>query len=68
MDLVRAGLIDSNLLYRDNELEFKWVAEACWAYQTEPFLIEQAPTTFIRFGGLDTAATVYLNGNMIGTA
>ncbi|KAF2279109.1 glycoside hydrolase [Westerdykella ornata] len=52
-----------------NELSVRWVAEETWTYQTtfptpQDISEEQTKTT-LKFEGLDTFASVYLNGHLI---
>ncbi|MFN4180981.1 MAG: glycosyl hydrolase 2 galactose-binding domain-containing protein, partial [Armatimonadota bacterium] len=68
LDLMRAGkLVDP--FYRLNELVVKWVEEREWWYRRE----FDAPTELLNhdavelvFHGLDTVATVWLNGKKVG--
>ena len=55
--------------YGDNELQVRWVEEADWRYRrtfsvTEDFL--QRKQVLLHCAGLDTLATVWLNGRVIG--
>jgi len=50
-----------------NAAQSAWVGEKDWAYAcTFPTPREASRTAFLRFGGLDTLAAVYLNGVRIG--
>ncbi|MEU4836190.1 glycoside hydrolase family 2 protein [Streptosporangium sp. NPDC023615] len=66
-DLLAAGLIDDPYLDR-NELGVAWVGRADWRYET---LLPAPPEGFERtdlvFDGLDTVATVVLDGAELGT-
>ncbi len=67
-DLLAAGVID-NPFYRDNEAKLQWITDANWVYertfQTEDMLAFDR--VLLRCEGLDTAATVTLNGVVLGT-
>lgn len=66
LDLIQHGVIQDPF-HRLGELGCRWVDEADWAYQTtfdwtpDPAL----PGRVLRFEGLDTICTVYLNGEQI---
>lgn len=66
-DLLANGLIPEPF-YRDNESKLQWIGLTNWEYQTS---FQVSPATLkhkhidIVFGGLDTFATVYLNGTKI---
>ncbi|MCE5197705.1 MAG: sugar-binding domain-containing protein [Armatimonadota bacterium] len=69
VDLLRSGLIPDPF-YGTNADEAQWVEDKEWWYKRsfevdEDFLIRQ---TFIEFDGLDTLATVFLNGEEVGRA
>jgi beta-mannosidase len=62
--LLEAGHIP-NPFYGTNELNVQWVGETDWLYKLE-FRVEQSSTErFLCFDGLDTFATVWLNGTPI---
>lgn len=67
LDLLRNNLIPDPF-YRDNEPKVQWIETVDWEYQRE-FNVSQAILSSkiveIQFEGLDTHATVYLNGNLI---
>jgi len=63
-DLMACGLIEDPF-YRDNELKVQWIGEADWEYRCS-FVVDASLLQFERcdlvFDGLDTYATVFLNG------
>jgi beta-mannosidase len=67
LDLLNSGKI-SDPFYRDNESKLQWIEKAGWDYRTS---IEATNTTLERehvelvFEGLDTACTIFLNGQRI---
>lgn len=67
LDLVRAGVIADPLTQR-YELGSQWIDEEDWHFETE-FAFHpdaQRPRRVLHFEGLDTVATVWLNGECIG--
>ncbi|NLX57639.1 MAG: glycoside hydrolase family 2 protein [Phycisphaerae bacterium] len=69
-DLLRAGKIPDPY-YRRNELDVLWVDQAPWEYVRRfraTASQARAAMQHLVFEGLDTAATVYLNGRKVGTA
>ncbi|GJN88518.1 hypothetical protein Rhopal_001484-T1 [Rhodotorula paludigena] len=66
-ELQQAGLIPDFALKRNEEL-VQWVGEAEWLYRCE-FELDQLPrggeTADLVFDGLDTFATVFLNGKKV---
>lgn len=65
-DLLAAGLIDDPYL-DDNEAAQRWIGESDWTYETtfaRP--AGEAEHTDLVFDGLDTIATVSLNGRPLG--
>jgi beta-mannosidase len=67
-DLLAAGTIEDPY-YRDNEDRVQWVSDATWVY-TRTFTASEAllahDTLLLRCEGLDTLATVTLNGVELG--
>lgn len=66
LDLMHHGLIPDPYMGK-NELDVQWVGETVWAYRTSfeaPELPEGAAAV-LAFAGLDTFATVFLNGTKI---
>jgi len=68
-DLLAAGQIEDPF-YGTNELELIWIEDSVWEYQTEfdlseDFIVEEQIE--LCADGLDTVATVYLNGHQIAT-
>jgi beta-mannosidase len=69
-DLMAAGVIDDPF-YRDNELDLFWIGESDWVYSrsfdvTPKFLAHDR--LLLQCDGLDTLATVKLNGKRLGRA
>jgi|Deesub1362B_J571_1020462.scaffolds.fasta_scaffold00001_593 beta-mannosidase len=68
LDLQRQGLIPDPF-YRDNELKVQWVEEKDWEYRRE-FHLASLPSpenkVELVFEGLDTLATIFLNGTRVG--
>ncbi|KAH3688842.1 hypothetical protein WICPIJ_000177 [Wickerhamomyces pijperi] len=66
-DLISNGVIQDPF-YEEVEKEVQWVGQTDWEYQTE-FTIEddltQNKSHILKFTGLDTFATVYLNDQLI---
>lgn len=63
-DLLAAGLIDDP--YRDNrEAELQWIGHADWQYSTQFDLPEGRNHHELLFEGLDTVATVTVNGKEV---
>jgi beta-mannosidase len=66
LDLLRNGLIDDPF-DGDNEAVLSWIGRVDWQYRTE---FEWSPEGFTRYDlvaeGLDTVATVQLNGVVVG--
>ncbi len=69
-DLLAAGKIDDPF-YRDNEDALHWIGEADWAY-TRTFKVPEEilahDRVMLRCHGLDTPATVVINGQTVGEA
>ena len=70
LDLIAAGQIEDPF-YRDNESRLMWIGETDWAYQRD-FDVSAAMLArdhlLLRCHGLDTLATVRINGVEIATA
>lgn len=68
-DLLAAGRI-ADPYYRDNELQLQWISETDWVY-SRPFRVTEdllaRDCVMLRCEGLDTLATVRLNGQLVGT-
>ncbi len=68
-DLLNADQLDDPF-YRDNEKNQMWIGETNWQYQRD-FTVDEATlaheTVLLRCHGLDTLATVTLNGTEIAT-
>ncbi|HET9932462.1 MAG TPA: hypothetical protein VFQ35_17290, partial [Polyangiaceae bacterium] len=67
LDLVGNGVI-AHPFENLNELGARWVDAEDWVYRCEfDFAFDaERPQTRLYFGGLDTVATIYLNGKQIG--
>jgi beta-mannosidase len=69
LDLLKNGKIPDPF-YRDNESKLQWIEKVGWEYRTA---VEVTPATLARehidliFEGLDTACTIYLNGERVAT-
>jgi beta-mannosidase len=67
-DLLRNGLIPDPF-YRDNELKVQWVENADWEYRLQfevpPTLAAKSRVELV-FDGLDTFASVFVNGQKAG--
>lgn len=70
MDLLEAGIIPDPF-YRDNEKELMWIGETDWEYRRQ-FFVEKEILDYeriiLRCHGLDTLATIIVNGRQVGTA
>ncbi len=70
LDLLANGLIPDPY-FRDNELQVLWVGETDWVYRRS-FAVDatllQHDRVLLRCEGLDTVATLTLNGVVIGSA
>ena len=67
-DLLAAGQIPDPF-YGDNELQVMWVGEVDWLYRREfevPETLLDHEEVLLRCEGLDTLATIWLNGREIG--
>lgn len=63
-DLMSAGII-TDIYYRDNNDKYGWVENCAPIYETR-FDAKLADNVRLTFDGLDTFATVYLNGKELG--
>ncbi|MGB4006954.1 MAG: glycoside hydrolase family 2 protein, partial [Halanaerobiales bacterium] len=68
MDLLEAGIIPDPF-YRDNEKELMWIGETDWEYRRQ-FFVEKEILDYeriiLRCHGLDTMATIIVNGRQVG--
>jgi len=66
LDLLHHGLIPDPFIGK-NELDVQWIGEAQWAYRTcfSAKSIPEGSKAVLAFDGLDTFATVVLNGTTI---
>ncbi|GFN78881.1 beta-mannosidase [Plakobranchus ocellatus] len=68
--LLEQGLI-KNPLYRDNDVSLAWIGRTNWTYSldfTVPDDVVSASCATLVFDGLDTIATISLNGKKVGEA
>ncbi len=69
-DLLAAGMLEDPF-YRDNELKVLWVGETDWTYR-RTFVVSgdllQHERVLLRCEGLDTIATIAINGREVGRA
>jgi len=68
LDLMAAGLIPDPF-YRDNELRVQWVEKEDWEYRREftvAFSVSSKAHVELVAQGLDTFATIFLNGQKVG--
>ena len=68
-DLLRLNLIPDPF-YSDNELKLQWIGESDWRYTTifnSPKEFEKDKAIYLVFEGIDTAASIILNGKELGT-
>jgi beta-mannosidase len=67
LDLLKSGKIPDPF-YRDNEQKLQWIEKAGWEYKTS---VDVTKATLVRenvelvFEGLDTACTIFLNGERV---
>ena len=67
-DLLNANKIDDPF-YRDNEVNLMWIGETDWVYTREFDITEkllQKENILLKCHGIDTVATIYINGKKIG--
>jgi beta-mannosidase len=73
LDLVQAGIISDDPYFGFKERELSWIVESCWSYQSDYFEMSMfnlklsSPSIYLRLEGMDTLATIFLNGEIIGT-
>lgn len=72
LDLMQAGIIPDDPYFGFKETEYSWVAKSCWSYQSDNFVMSmfslknRSPSIYLRLEGMDTIATITLNGYIIG--
>ena len=69
-DLLAAGKIPDPF-YRDNEKQVQWITEADWIYERTfdvPEAVLKNDFVLLRFEGLDTVASIEINGTEVGHA
>ncbi len=67
-DLIAAGKIPDPY-FRDNELKLQWIGEATWLYSRSfsiPAALLKHDVVLLRCEGLDTFATIRINGQELG--
>ncbi len=70
LDLLAAGEIEDPF-YRDREVELMWIGQTEWTYETTfeaPAELLDSERVLLRCEGLDTLATLELNGEPLGEA
>ncbi|MGA2669476.1 MAG: glycoside hydrolase family 2 protein [Ignavibacteria bacterium] len=68
-DLYNNGVIPDPF-YRDNEKDLQWIENEDWEYQTEFYISDTINDNYnidIKFEGLDTYATIYINDHSWGS-
>ena len=63
-DLIAAGIVN-DIFYRDNNDKYGWIENCSPVYEL-CFDAEPADNVLLKFEGLDTFASVYLNGTHLG--
>ena len=69
-DLRRNNILKQELLYGKNDLAYRWVGQENWTYATAFAIDHQIATSQsvkLVLHGLDTVATIYLNGEEVGS-
>ena len=67
LDLIEQGLIDDPF-FGENEKQVQWIGETDWIYRlyfSPSQAILEKSNIKIKFNGIDTYATIYLNGHTI---
>ena len=70
-DLQKVGVLSGDLLYRFNDVEYRWVGLTNWTYSlTFPLTSDQVDmgSVVLDCHGLDTVASVYVNNVLVGTS
>ena len=70
-DLQHSGVLSGDLLYRFNDVEYRWVAEGNWSYEVVFTLTQEQverSSLLLDCHGLDTVASVYINNVIVGTS
>ena len=68
-DLISAGIIKLNPLFRYEEENLSWITEKCWAYTIRPTMPDDLnfnSDLYLRFEGIDTVSTICFNDIIIG--
>lgn len=63
---LRAAGLTEELFMDDQEAAQSWVGQSRWRYRTEFTLTELTPGLDLLFEGIDTVATIHLNGQELG--
>ena len=63
-DLIAAGIVE-DIFYRDNNDKYGWIENTAPVYETT-FDATLSDNVMLKFEGLDTFASVYLNGVHLG--
>uniref|UniRef100_A0A1B6CRS8 Beta-mannosidase n=1 Tax=Clastoptera arizonana TaxID=38151 RepID=A0A1B6CRS8_9HEMI len=68
-DLRNAGILGEDILYRFNDVNYRWVARDNWTYSTkfdvDPIILEKEHV-LISFYGVDTISSICLNDKLLG--
>jgi beta-mannosidase len=70
VDLLNAGILKENPLYRYQELNSSWVTKLDWHYETIPFRLDDVDLSLplvLQLMGVDTLSTIYFNGQELGS-
>lgn len=65
-DLIKNGIIDYDIFWRDNYKKCQWIEEKDFTYFKVFVLEEVLPGAKLTFEGLDTYCDIYLNGHSVG--
>lgn len=69
-DLRRSQVLKQDILYGKNDLQYRWVGSENWTYSTTfaiDHLIARSQSVKLVLHGIDTFASIYLNGHEIGS-
>ncbi len=67
-DLIRAGIIDYDIFYQDNDARCRWIEDRDFTYRRSFTLEQVEPDSVLVFEGLDTYCDIYLNDQLVGSA
>ena len=69
-DLLHAGVLNQSLYYRDNDVQYRWVAESDWTFSRH-FTVDAELLGCTRVelvcDGIDTVSNVSVNGKLVGS-